>query len=214
MPISADILCPTKPLGNSACAAIHPSDPETMRVISQNIGPVGLMSSLAVLSFSIKQYQPGILFLQDCRITAHETSKTSTQFRRLFPQYQFSIRCRTRSRTTPAGNQYKYAAATMLHKLCGQGTELFVEVDKPDQGRLITILVQLVDPKAKAFCATNVNKYTPWVEHHSLSSIMQYFIYFISCTMVKISVWYIVTDSCDSMTLFHGLRNTWCDFIK
>ena len=40
-----------------------------------------------------------------------------------------------------------------------------------------------------------------------LSSIMQYFI-------VKISVCYIVTDSHDSMILFHGLKNMWCDFIK
>jgi len=31
---------------------------------------------------------------------------------------------------------------------------------------------------------------------------MQYFIYFISCTMIKISVWYIVTDNYDSVTLF------------
>ena len=48
----------------------------------------------------------------------------------------------------------------MLHKSCGQGTELFANADNPDQGRLLTILVKPVDPKAKAFCATNVYNYT------------------------------------------------------
>ena len=160
MPISADILCPAEPLGNSAWAAIHPSDPKTTRVISQNVGSVGLMGSLEVVSFIVKQHRPGIVFLQDCRIAAHEKSKTSAQLRRLFPQYQFFIRCGTRARTTPSGNQYKYAIVTMLHKSCGQGTELFANADNPDQGRLLTILVKPVDPKAKAFCATNVYNYT------------------------------------------------------
>jgi len=33
------------------------------------------------------------------------------------------------------------------------------------------------------------------------TSIMQHITYFISCTMVKISVWFIVTDNYDSVTL-------------
>jgi len=41
----------------------------------------------------------------------------------------------------------------MLHESCGQGTELFAEADKLDQGRLVAILVKPVDPKAKAFCS-------------------------------------------------------------
>jgi len=41
---------------------------------------------------------------------------------------------------------------------------------------------------------------------NKLSSIMQYLIYFISCTMVNISVWYIVIDSHDSVTLFMDLE--------
>jgi len=116
MPISADILCPAEPLGNSSWATIRPSDPKTMRIISQNVGHVGLLGSLEVLSFIVKQHRPGLAFLQDCRIAAHQISNTSAQLRQLFIECQFFFRCETRARITPTGNQYIYVAVTMLHK--------------------------------------------------------------------------------------------------
>jgi len=80
-------------LGHFAWAAIHPSDPKTTCVISQNVASVGLMGSLEVLSFIVEQHQAGIVFLQDCRIAAHEKCIASAQLRWLFPLYQFPQYC-------------------------------------------------------------------------------------------------------------------------
>ena len=161
LPITPDILCSLEPIGNSAWAEITPHDPKSTRVISQNVGPVGMMGSLDTVKFIIRQNKPALLLLQDCRIGAQQKEAAGTQLRKTFPQYQIFIRCGTRvQKVAGCKKRYKYAVITMLHKSCGIGQELFGDRQDPDQGRLLTIRVTPNCGKIKDFCVTNVYNYT------------------------------------------------------
>ena len=163
-PIMPDILCASEPLGNSAWAKTTPHDPKSTRIISQNVGPVGLMGSLDAINFIVQQNKPALLLLQDCRIGAEQKESDSAQLRKAFPQYQIFIRCGTRvQKVAGSKKRYRYAAVTMLHKSCGQGTELFGDKQDADQRRLLTIRVtsqSSLCSKTKDFCVTNVYNYT------------------------------------------------------
>jgi len=87
-------------------------------------------------------------------------------------------------------------------KLVHNHFQIEILVWKGERVRMFWIGSYVEDNKSKPAHFTNTCRLWWCIRSAStsVSSIMQYFIYFISCTMLKISVWNIVTDSYDSMT--------------
>ena len=137
---------------------------KTTRVISQNMGPVGLLGGKNTIHRLIRLHNPGVLLLQDCRIKS-ANDKRVVAMKQEFPQYQIFVQCGTQHnnhRRRPGYTRaYHYTVAVMIHEDCGKGQELFGndQILGRHKGRLLTIKLQPASPQADPFLVTCLYNY-------------------------------------------------------
>jgi hypothetical protein len=133
----------------------------TARVVSQNVGPLGLRHGISLIQKIVMTQRPSVIFLQDCKLKETDANSIAN-LRQAFPQYHILIRSCSRQETqrmhlkkgTP--RYYCYSVVTLVHSCCGRASEFQPEAftNTPHRGRVLTVLVEPEDQLP--FLATNV----------------------------------------------------------
>ena len=137
----------------------------TARVVSQNVGPLGLRHVIPIIQKMIMTQRPSVIFLQDCKLKETDANSIAN-LRQAFPQYNIFIRSGNRRETRRmhlkkgAPRYYCYSVVTLVHKGCGRVSEYQPEVftNTPHRGRVLTVRIEPEDQLP--FLATNVYNYT------------------------------------------------------
>ena len=137
----------------------------TARVVSQNVGPLGLRHVIPIIQKMTMTQRPSALFLQDCKLKETDANSIAN-LRQAFPQYNIFIRSGNRQETRRmhlkkgAPRYYCYSVVTLVHKGCGRVSEYQPEVftNTPHRGRVLTVRIEPEDQLP--FLATNVYNYT------------------------------------------------------
>jgi hypothetical protein len=70
----------------------------TARVVSQNVGPLGLRHVISLIQKIIMTQRPSVIFLQDCKLKETDANSIAN-LRQAFPQYNILIRSGSRQET-------------------------------------------------------------------------------------------------------------------
>jgi len=70
-----------------------PTQSRQSRVVSQNVGPVGIRNSIPTVQHILSSHNPAVVLLQDCRVKNSARKQVHAQLRKEWPQYQIFIRC-------------------------------------------------------------------------------------------------------------------------
>ena len=130
-----------------------PTPSKQSRVVSQNVGPVGIQNSIPAVQRIFSSHNPAVVLLQDCRVKNLAREQVHAQLRKEWPQYQMFIRCGTRMRSRSNSKRskknmrkhtYHYSVITMVHKSAGSALDSFqhVKADGFDQGHLLTVKIR------------------------------------------------------------------------
>jgi hypothetical protein len=139
----------------------------TARIISQNVGPLGLRKTISLIQRIVNSQRPSIIFLQDCKINENgNTTVFTLRQRQSFPQYNLFIRSGHRQETrlmhlkAGAPRHYQFSVVTLVHGGCGKAQEYKAEDSTvtPHRGHRLTIRVEPVHQNP--FLATNFYNYT------------------------------------------------------
>jgi hypothetical protein len=69
-------------------SSVASSCPGTSRVVSQNVGPVGFRNSKRLIDSIVKQHQPEVILLQDCRVRKDKIKEATAEARKRWPKYK------------------------------------------------------------------------------------------------------------------------------
>ena len=84
-----------------------PTPSRQSRVVSQNVGPVGIRNSFPTVQRILSSHDPAVVLLQDCRVKNSAREQVHAQLREEWPQYQIFVRCGTRMRGRSNSNRSK-----------------------------------------------------------------------------------------------------------
>ncbi|MBL6911070.1 MAG: hypothetical protein ISR34_11690 [Pirellulales bacterium] len=149
------------------------------RILSQNVGPVGLKNTIPTIQRSIRAHQPSVVLLQDCRVKSDDLG-TIAELRAAFPQYLLFVRSghhqekrRLRVSTHGRPRHYCFSVVTLIHMGCGKASEYRPEETAASKhcGRLLTICVEPTNQPP--FVVTNVYNYTSGERHYQRDFMQQ-----------------------------------------
>jgi len=114
-----------------------PTPSRQSRVVSQNIGPVGIRNSIPTVQHILSSHNPAVVLLLDCQVKNSAREQVHAQLRKEWPQYQIFIRRGTRmrgrsnskhSKENKRKHTYHYLVITMVHNSAGSALDSFQHV--------------------------------------------------------------------------------------
>ena len=165
--------CPLEPAYHGDWWPAYYREHRSTRVVSLNVGPVGLRNAMYTIERIHRTNNPGIILLQDCRVREIDKDTMLRTIGAAFPEYSFALACRTQQahsmrRVSNRGKchtrYYPMSVAIMVHRSCGT---MSIQKGSNDtllrhQGRILTACVTPTVKGAKAFHATSY--YAPTAE--------------------------------------------------
>ena len=154
--------CPLEPAYHGDWWPAYYREHRSTRVVSLNVGPVGLRNAMYTIERIHRTNNPGIILLQDCRVREIDKDTMLRTIGAAFPEYSFALACRTQQahsmrRVSNRGKchtrYYPMSVAIMVHRSCGT---MSIQKGSNDtllrhQGRILTACVTPTVKGAKAF---------------------------------------------------------------
>ena len=129
-PIWRAIDCSLESVDADAWWPVHVREHESARLLSLNVGPVGLKHSLHTLHHIIRANNPSVILIQDCRVRPNDEAAMLQALRERFVDFHPFLAsgfCQRTNRTLKrmSGQMrhecryYPFSVAVMVHRTCG-----------------------------------------------------------------------------------------------
>jgi hypothetical protein len=108
--------CPLESADHGDWWTAYYREHRSTRVVSLNVGPVGLRNTMHTMERIIRTNTPGIVLLQDCRVREIDKDTMLRTVGAAFPEYSFALACSRRTgcaahptvaSTTPVTTRYR-----------------------------------------------------------------------------------------------------------
>jgi hypothetical protein len=158
-PIWREIDCPLEPVDADAWWPVHVREHKSARLLSLNVGPVGLKHSLHTLHHIVRANNPSVILLQDCRLRPNDEATMLQTLRERFVDFHPFIASGFRQRTNRTSRRmpgqmrnqrryYPFSVAVMVHRTCGTAKvqSNTTPTSTRHAGRMLTVHVQPPSP--------------------------------------------------------------------